>query len=88
MFFQLPHNSILVSKQLIVVDGKNSGARFNKPLQTCQNRPIAIILPKMKINMSGRISVVNFFSQGFQHGYKKLIELKTCTSSKNSFGFS
>lgn len=61
MFFQLLHNRILVSKQLIVVDGKNSSARFNKPLQTCKNRPIAIILPKMKINMSGRISVVNFF---------------------------
>lgn len=28
---------------------------------TCPNYPIAIILPKIKINMSGRISIVNFF---------------------------
>lgn len=28
---------------------------------TCQNCPIAVILPKIKINTSGRISVVNFF---------------------------
>jgi len=27
---------------------------------TCQNCPIAIILPKIKINTSGRISIVNF----------------------------
>lgn len=79
LFSKLLHNSILVSKQWIAFDGKNSSVEFSKLLRCNMSK-----LSKTKINMSGRISIVNFFPGDYDTTIKKLIELKMCTSSKNS----